>query len=210
MNQKIAIIDYQMGNLKSVAKAIEHVGGQPVITRNPRDIVNASKIILPGVGAFGACMKNLIHFELNDLIKTQIHNGKSFLGICLGLQLLFESSEETAGIEGLAVFRGTVKKFNAASPDPQITGLKIPHMGWNQLQQKHIAPLLKGIANEAEFYFVHSYYVEPQDKSIIASTTSYGIDFCSSISHNNVFACQFHPEKSQKNGLALLKNFVDL
>lgn len=197
----IAIIDYGMGNLRSVLKAFETVGHQAVVTRDPGVIGNAERVVLPGVGAFGDCMANLEHFGLADPIRAAIRSGKPFLGICLGLQLLFSESEEFGLHKGLGIIPGTVRRF------PHGTSLKVPHMGWNQVHMEQACPLFKGIANDSDWYFVHSYFVDPVDRAIAASTTTYGIPFVSSIWRENVVACQFHPEKSQSVGLRLIKNF---
>lgn len=205
MSGKIAIIDYEMGNLKSVAKAFEHVGASVVVTRNAQEIRSAAKIVLPGVGAYQHCMENLEKYDLIDVIGEQIRGGKPFLGICLGLQLLFDESEENGGTRGLGIVPGVVKKFDFGSD------LKVPHMGWNQIRfDSSDNALFKSLDEGAEFYFVHSYYVCPEDESVIAAATEYGIDFCSAIHRDNIFACQFHPEKSQKNGLKIINNFFRL
>jgi len=197
----IAIIDYGMGNLRSVSKAFEAVGHQAVVTRDPRVIGNASHVVLPGVGAFGECMANVERFGLAEPIRTAIQSGKPFLGICLGLQLLFEESEEFGIHKGLGIIPGRVRRFEI---DP---GLKVPHMGWNQVNIQRPCPLFEGITTGDYWYFVHSYFVDPFDQQIAATTTTYGIPFVSSIWHDNVVACQFHPEKSQAVGLQLIKNF---
>ena len=203
MTDTIAIIDYGMGNLRSVAKALEKVGGVVSVTRDPKVIANAGKIVLPGVGAFGDCMSNLENFGLIDPVVSAIRSGKSFLGICLGLQLLFDEGEEFGRHQGLGVIPGKVVKFKLKDP-----ALKIPHMGWNQIAQQKKNPLFAGIDNDSAFYFVHSYVIVPKNKEVIAATTNYGGDFVSAVALDNIFACQFHPEKSQANGLTLLKNFV--
>ncbi len=197
----IAIIDYGMGNLRSVSKAFESVGHQAVVTRDPRAIANASHVVLPGVGAFGDCMANLERYELIPPIQSAIQSGKPFLGICLGLQLLFTESEEFGIHKGLGLIPGRVKKF---SLDPS---LKVPHMGWNEIQVVQPAPPLAGIAPGSYCYFVHSYYVEPADPTVIATMTEYGKPFASAVWKDNVVACQFHPEKSQTVGLQVIKNF---
>lgn len=203
MSAKIAIIDYDMGNLKSVAKAFQNVGADVIVTRDPQTIASASKVVLPGVGAFTECMSNLKNYELIEPLHNAIRSGKPFLGICLGLQLLFEESEEFGPTPGLGFLKGSVKKFTA-------TDLKIPHMGWNQIQKQGDPKLFRDIADGSDFYFVHSYYAVPSDAKVIATTTDYGFPFCSSIEKDNVFACQFHPEKSQTKGLAVLKNFISI
>jgi glutamine amidotransferase len=197
----IAIIDYGMGNLRSVSKAFEAVGHQAVVTRDARVIGSASHVVLPGVGAFGDCMANLERYDLIEPIRSTIRSGKPFLGICLGLQLLFTDSEEFGLHKGLDVISGRVKKFVV---DP---ALKVPHMGWNQVNMQRVCPLFDGITDGSNWYFVHSYFVDPADPSVAATTTTYGAPFVSSIWRDNVVACQFHPEKSQSVGLRLIKNF---
>jgi len=197
----IAIIDYGMGNLRSVSKAFEAVGQQAVVTRDLAEIQNASHVVLPGVGAFGDCMANLEQLNLVESIRSTIQSGKPFLGICLGLQLLFTESEEFGLHKGLDIIAGRVKKFDL---DPS---LKVPHMGWNQISMQKTCPIFDGIADGSNWYFVHSYFVDPTDHTIAATMTTYGIPFVSSIWKDNVVACQFHPEKSQASGLRLIKNF---
>ena len=205
----IAIIDYGMGNLRSVQKAFETVGHKAVVTRDPRVIADASRVVLPGVGAFADCMANLEHYGLVEPIRKTIASGKPFLGICLGLQLLFTESEEFGLHKGLGLLPGHVKKFPFGNGQaPKKNGrLKVPHMGWNGVAIERAAPPLKGIASGEHMYFVHSYYVEPQDKSVVATVTDYGVPFVSSVWRENIFACQFHPEKSQAAGLRIVKNF---
>ncbi|MGB7292440.1 MAG: imidazole glycerol phosphate synthase subunit HisH [Thermodesulfobacteriota bacterium] len=202
----IAIIDYGMGNLRSVSKAFESLGYSTSVTRNPEEILNSSGIVLPGVGAFGDCVRNLDEFNLIEPIKKWMIQEKPFLGICLGLQVLFEESEESPGISGLEIFKGKIVKF----PKFDDKRLKIPHMGWNQVELVKETPLLKGIPDRSRFYFVHSYYPEPDDQDIIAARTTYGIDFTCAVSKGNIFACQFHPEKSSSMGLRILENFAYL
>lgn len=197
----IAIIDYGMGNLRSVSKAFEAVGHQAVVTRNAGTIKNASHVVLPGVGAFGDCMANVELYGLVDPIRAAIKSGKPFLGICLGLQLLFTESEEFGSHRGLDLIKGKVKRFTL---DP---ALKVPHMGWNEVHYQRACPLFEGIADSSHWYFVHSYYVDPTDKAVAAATTMYGSSFISAVWRDNVVACQFHPEKSQSVGLQLIKNF---
>lgn len=197
----IAIIDYGMGNLRSVSKAFERLGYTVNVTREPRLIADASHVVLPGVGAFPDCMRNLEQMGLVDPIRQALSSGKPFLGICLGLQLLFTESEEFGLHKGLGWIRGRVVRFKT-------NGLKVPHMGWNSLNMKKPTPVLEGLPADAMVYFVHSYYVAPDDPSLIATTTEYGMPFASSITVGNVFACQFHPEKSQTVGLMLLRNFA--
>jgi imidazole glycerol-phosphate synthase subunit HisH len=197
----IAIIDYGMGNLRSVSKAFEAVGYQAIITRDASLIHSASHVVLPGVGAFGDCMANLVQYELVEPIKAAVRSGKPFLGICLGFQLLFSASEEFGTHAGLDLFPGKVQAF------PKEQRMKIPHMGWNQVTVQRPCPLFEGIADGANWYFVHSFFVDPADQQITATTTNYGISFTSSIWKDNVVACQFHPEKSQTVGLQLIRNF---
>lgn len=200
----IVIVDYGMGNLRSVQKGFERIGSNALVSRDIKDIESADKLVLPGVGAFPECMKNLTHLGLVRPILDFLGSGKPFLGICLGLQLLFDESEEFGLNEGLKVIPGKVKAFSRGM------GLKIPHMGWNQVIFKKDVPIFEGIANGSFFYFVHSYFVEPALKSDIATETEYGVTFTSSIARNNIFALQFHPEKSQENGLKVLRNFSSL
>ena len=198
----IAVIDYGTGNLRSVQKAFERVGADAQITQNAEDIMRAEKIVLPGVGAIAPAMKRLRSLGLVEPIRDVIKRKRPFLGICLGLQLLFEKSEEGGSVKALSIFSGSVKKFQR---------LKVPHMGWNEIKiTKADCPLFKGIDPTTDFYFCHSYFVDPEEKNIIATKTKYGREFTSSIWHNNVFAVQFHPEKSQEAGLKVLKNFCDL
>ena len=201
----IAVIDYGMGNLRSVQKAFEAVGHQATVTRSPQIIEDASHVVLPGVGAFGDCMENLTHYGLHEPIQRTIRSGKPFLGICLGLQLLFAESEEFGAHEGLGILSGKVRRFPETMGEPD--RLKIPHMGWNTIQLQQSPPVLAGIPEQSHVYFVHSYYVEPTDPSIISTTTDYGGPFVSSVWKDNVFASQFHPEKSQQVGLQLFRNF---
>lgn len=202
----IAIIDYGMGNLRSVQKAFERVGIGAEVTREAGRIEAAAGVVLPGVGAFGACMENLGHYGLVEPVRDVIGRGTPFLGICLGLQLLFDSSEEFGAGPGLGIFRGRCVRFRD-SGDP---AFRIPHMGWNQIRTHQTLPHLRGIEDGAFVYFVHSYCVVPEDRSLIATTTSYGGEFVSAVARDNVFACQFHPEKSQTIGLRILRNFGDL
>jgi len=197
----IAVVDYGMGNLGSVQKALESVGAQAVITSDPAVILKAERIVLPGVGAFGDGMKGLQERNLVDSIRNTIESGKPFLGICLGLQLLFSESEEGGKIAGLDIIKGIVRKFPESD-------LKIPHMGWNGIKKKKECSLLKNIPDEAYMYFVHSYYVEPEDETVIAAKTEYGAEFTSMICKDNMCGMQFHPEKSQELGLRILESFV--
>ena len=201
MIKEVVIIDYGMGNLHSVTKAIAAVGSIPVITADKEVIAKAEKVILPGVGAFGDCMANLHKSGLVPLIMELLESGKPFLGICLGMQVLFEGSDEAPGVPGLGYFKGQVKYLK--------TSHKIPHMGWNKLYVKNESPLLSEA--EGEFvYFVHSFHCEPEDKSIITSVCDYGMEVTTSVGRGNVHAFQFHPEKSSRAGLGLLKKFVEL
>jgi len=199
---EIAIIDYGMGNLRSVQKGLERVGCKAQVTREPQQIVSARGVVLPGVGAFSACMENLRRFGLVEAIREVVLQRKPFLGICLGFQLLFTESEEFGPQKGLDLFPGKVVGFH-----PQ-NGLKVPHMGWNRIVKKKESPFLQGITDGDYLYFVHSYYVTPADMSVVATTTTYGTSFVSSIATDHLFACQFHPEKSQKIGLRILENFA--
>lgn len=197
----IAIVDYGMGNLRSVQKGLERVGFAAEVTRDRDRIGAAAGVVLPGVGAFGACMENLRTYQLVDTVQHVIARGTPFLGICLGMQLLFEESEEFGCVQGLGILPGRVVRF-ADAPD-----LKVPHIGWNQIRKRQNAPHLRGIEEGAFVYFVHSYYVVPGDASLVATTTEYGVEFASAIARDNVFATQYHPEKSQAVGLKILENF---
>ncbi|RMF88804.1 MAG: imidazole glycerol phosphate synthase subunit HisH [Nitrospinota bacterium] len=205
----IAIIDYGMGNLRSVQKAFAHVGYQAEVTRDPQQISTAEGLVLPGVGAFRDCMYNLKKYDLIAPLKAALEAQTPFLGICLGFQLLFTESEEFGVHAGLNILPGRVVRF----PDYAADGkerLKIPHMGWNQVEVIRASPLFQGIASGTYFYFVHSYYVVPDDPGLITTTTTYGVTFASSIHYRHIYATQFHPEKSQKPGLQLLQNFGKL
>ena len=205
----IAIIDYEMGNLRSVQKGFEKVGHNAIVTSDPTTIMDASHVVLPGVGAFPDCMRNLEEKGLLDIVPKVINSGRPFLGICLGLQLLFTESEEFGIHQGLDVIKGRVVKFSELRT-PNSERLKVPHMGWNTVSIKKRPLALEGIGDDSYFYFVHSYYVEPEDKSVVATTTNYGVEFVSSVWKDNLFASQFHPEKSQEKGLRILKNFGDI
>ena len=207
----IAIVDYGMGNLRSVHKAVEQVGGEARVISDPQAIKNASKIILPGVGAFRDCMHNLAGRGLLEPLVTAIEAGKPFLGICLGLQLLFDESDEFGIHRGMGVLPGRVTRFPDDIKDSQdATALPIPHMGWNTIEIKKDTPLFAGIESSSYFYFVHSYYAIPEEPEDIVATTPYGIEFACAVQRANIYAVQFHPEKSQANGLTVLKNFVGL
>ena len=197
-----------MGNLRSVQKGFEAVGAKAIVTSDSKKILSARSVVLPGVGAFKACMDNLEKFDLIDTVKQSVQSGKPFLGICLGLQLLFSQAEEFGSVSGLGILKGKVVGFKDApnSGDP----LKIPHMGWNNVEVKPSHPLFDSVPNQSYFYFVHSYYVVPEDTATVATTTNYGIEFVSGIHHENIHAFQFHPEKSQQLGLTVLKNFFRL
>ena len=202
----IAVIDYGMGNLRSVQKALEKTGHAALVTSSPQAIRNAYALVLPGVGAFRDCIRNLEELNLIDPIVQSVQSGKPFLGICLGLQVLFTESGEFGTTPGLNLIPGRVVRF-AQRDTPGAERLKIPHMGWNTIILRRRVPIFNGVEDGSFFYFVHSYYVIPDDTSAIATTTGYGIEFASSIQKDNIFACQFHPEKSQEVGLRLLKNF---
>lgn len=202
-----ALIDYGVGNLYSVAKAVSFVGGDVKITNDAEDLKRAEKIILPGVGAFGDCMKNLEATGLIPTILEQIAAKKFLLGICVGLQILFEKSEESPNVKGLGVFKGEVKKISAEN-------LKIPHMGWNSVAIRNaqcvMRNLFNGVKNNSYFYFVHSYHAAPDDKNLISATSDYGEKITATVESENIFATQFHPEKSGDVGLKVLKNFIEL
>jgi glutamine amidotransferase len=205
----IAIIDYGMGNLRSVEKGFQKVGVDVTVTNSPVVVKKADAVVLPGVGAFKDCMRELTNLELIDAVVEAINSGKPYLGICLGLQVLFSESEEFGRCKGLDIFRGKVVKFDFTL-NAKRSSLKVPHMGWNEIKMRDNNPLFSGIQDKSFFYFVHSYYVVPDDTSVIAATTDYGIEFTSSIRKDNVFAVQFHPEKSQAMGLQMLKNFGEI
>lgn len=200
----IAIIDYGAGNLQSVKKALDFIGAENIITDNPEIINGCDKILLPGVGSFGDAMSSMTEKGLVETVKQNALSGKPFLGICLGLQLLFEESEESPGVQGLGIFKGKIKIF------PNNMGIKIPHIGWNSLSIKQSDTLFKGILENSYVYFVHSYYLQAEDENDIATVTNYGIDFHSAVGKNNVFATQFHPEKSGDVGLQILRNFASM
>lgn len=200
----IAIIDYNAGNLKSVEKALHLLGEETVITRSFQEIEAADKVILPGVGAFGDAMEQLKKYELDKVIREVAAQGKPFLGICLGLQLLFEGSDESQGVEGLHILDGQVLRI------PDAPGLKIPHIGWNSLELANDGRLFQGIEKGAYVYFVHSYYLKAANEQIVKATTEYSTHIHASVEQGNVFACQFHPEKSGAVGLSILKNFAEL
>ena len=199
-----AIIDYDAGNLRSVEKALQALGEETVITRDREEILAADRVILPGVGAFGDAMEKLHQYGLVEIIRQVVQNGTPFLGICLGLQLLFEESEESQGVPGLGILKGKIRRI------PNTPGLKIPHMGWNSLTLRPGTRLFSGLGEEPYVYFVHSYYLEAADPEIVAASADYGVVIHAAVESGNVFACQFHPEKSSDTGLQILKNFISL
>lgn len=198
----IAIIDYDAGNLRSVEKALLALGEQPVITRDAEVLLSADKVILPGVGSFGDAMGRLHQYGLVDVIHRIVEKGTPFLGICLGLQLMFERSDESDGVEGLGLLKGEILKI----PDQE--GLKVPHMGWNSLKIREGSGLFDGLSQDSYVYFVHSYYLKAADDNIVVATTEYSTHIHAAVESGNVFACQFHPEKSSDVGLRILKNFI--
>ena len=200
----IAIIDYDAGNLKSVEKALAKLGQEGVITRDRKTILEAEKVILPGVGSFGMAMEQLKRYELDKVICETVQKGTPFLGICLGLQLLFDGSEESEGVEGLGILRGDILKI------PDTEGLKIPHIGWNSLALENGGRLFCGLEQGPYVYFVHSYYLRAADPQIVKASTEYGAHIHASVEQGNVFAGQFHPEKSGTAGLHILKNFTGI
>ena len=201
---RIAIIDYQMGNLRSVQKGFEKVGHEAMITSDPAELAKAERIVLPGVGAFGDAIAELRRRNLVEPIKEAVASGKPFLGICLGLQLLFDVGYENGEFEGLGILRGKCVRFDLPHE------FKVPHMGWNRCTIKRKAPILKNTADGTFFYFVHSYYVIPEDPGVVALEADYGHPFCAAVWKDNLFATQFHPEKSQEEGLKLLKAFAEM
>ena len=200
----IAIVDYDAGNIKSVEKALHFLGREALVTGDSEEILRADKVILPGVGAFGDAMDTIRGRGLDKVLRKVAENGTPFLGICLGLQLLFERSDEAPGAEGLGILKGEILSI------PEKEGLKIPHMGWNSLHLENNGRLFRGIEENAYVYFVHSYYLKAGDESIVKASTEYGVHIHASVEKDNVFACQFHPEKSSDVGLHILKNFVEL
>ena len=200
----IAMIDYDAGNIKSVEKALQKLGADVVITKDPQAILSADKVILPGVGAFGDAMNNLKKYGLDQVIHQVVEKGTPFLGICLGLQLLFERSDESPEAVGLGILKGEVLRI------PDAEGLKIPHMGWNSLHLQNDGRLFKGLKENDYVYFVHSYYLKAEEEEIVKATTNYSVNIHASVEKDNVFACQFHPEKSSDVGRKILKNFVEL
>lgn len=200
----ITIIDYDAGNLKSVEKALAHLGEEVTVSRDRSVILNSDKVILPGVGAYGEAMDKLKKYDLVTTIHDIVKKGTPFLGICLGLQLLFEGSDEDLKSAGLGILKGRILKI------PSTLGLKVPHMGWNSIHIKEDTRLFKGIPDDSYVYFVHSYYLKAEDEACVAAMTDYGMKIHAAVEHDNVFACQFHPEKSSDVGLHILKNFADL
>lgn len=198
----IAIIDYDAGNIKSVEKAIAFLGEEAVITRDRETILHADKVILPGVGSFGDAMEKLHKYGLVEVIHEVVAQGKPFLGICLGLQLLFESSEETPGVEGLGLLKGKIIRI------PNTDELKVPQIGWNSLQFPREGKLFKNLPQDSYVYFVHSYYLQAEEPDIVVATTEYGVTIHAAVEKDNIFACQFHPEKSSEVGLQIIKNFL--
>jgi len=209
MSSVIAVVDYGMGNLRSVSKALEHVlaeGQHVIVSSDAQEISDAERVVFPGQGAARDCMKQLHDLKLDEVVMHAAHE-KPFLGICMGMQVLMAHSEENQGVACLNLYDGDVRAFADETLAAQMKSLKIPHMGWNQVSHKQAHPLWQDIKDNNRFYFVHSYYVDPVDKTLIAGSTEYGIEFASVIARDNVFAAQFHPEKSAHDGLQLLKNF---
>ncbi len=200
----IAILDYDAGNLKSVEKALGFLGEESVITRDRKMVAGADKVILPGVGSFGAAMEQLKRYEIDKMLEEVVAEGKPLLGICLGLQLMFDGSEESSGVEGLHLLKGSILRI----PDKE--GLKIPHIGWNSLTLEHQGRLFEGVEENPYVYFVHSYYLKAEDENIVKASTEYSTHIHASVESGNVFACQFHPEKSSTVGLKLLSNFAKI
>lgn len=200
----IAIIDYDAGNIKSVEKALLFLGQEVKITRDRDEILGADKVILPGVGSFGDAMSKIHQYGLEEVIHQVVEKQTPFLGICLGLQLLFEKSDETPGVKGLGILKGEILRI------PETPGLKVPHMGWNSLKFQNNGRLFQNLPEDSYVYFVHSYYLKAEDESCVTATTEYGTHIDASVEQGNVFACQFHPEKSSDVGMQILKNFVEL
>lgn len=200
----VAIIDYDAGNIKSVEKAMKLLKQEVVVTRDPETILSADKVILPGVGSFGDAMGKIRQYDLEKVIHEVVKRRIPFLGICLGLQLLFERSEESPGVQGLGVLKGEILRI------PETEGLKVPHMGWNSLELSGDGRLFRGIPEDAYVYFVHSYYLKAEEPEVVTARTDYGTEIHASVEKGQIFACQFHPEKSSDVGLRILKNFVEL
>lgn len=199
----IAIVDYGMGNLRSIANALKKVGAEAVLTQDRQIIRSSRAIMVPGVGAFGKCIENLKKAGLFEFLKEMVEEGKLYFGICLGMQILFEESEEAPGMQGMGFIKGKVPRFAGGA-------VKVPHMGWNSIDIVKKHPFFEGVEEGSYFYFVHSFFCLPAEEGVIATKTTYGVEFASSVQKGNVFACQFHPEKSQTVGLRLLENFVRL
>lgn len=209
MSSTIVVVDYGMGNLRSVSKALEHVAQDHqhvIVSSDATEIANAERVVFPGQGAARGCMERLKALKLDEVVLKTAHE-KPFLGICMGMQVLMSRSEENQGVDCIDLYPGDVCAFSDKKIQSQMQSLKIPHMGWNKVSQTRSHPLWQGIKENSRFYFVHSYYVVPEDEALVAGTTEYGIDFVSVIARDNVFAAQFHPEKSAQDGLQLLKNF---
>ncbi|MGN1196632.1 MAG: imidazole glycerol phosphate synthase subunit HisH [Acetatifactor sp.] len=200
----IAIIDYDAGNIKSVEKALQYLGEEVIITREAEVILNADGVILPGVGAFGDAMDKLNRYGLTEVIHQYVETGKPFLGICLGLQLLFEESEESPGVRGLHLLDGKIVRI------PAENGLKVPHIGWNDLSFPREGKLFRGLKEHSYVYFVHSFYLQAEEEQVVTATAEYGVNIHASVEKGNVFACQFHPEKSSEVGMQILRNFIEL
>ena len=200
----VAIIDYDAGNIRSVEKAVRYLGKEVTVTSEPEEILAADRVILPGVGAYGDAMKRLHAMGLVEVIRQAADRGTPFLGICLGLQLLFEKSEESPGVPGLGLLQGEILRL------PELPGLKVPHIGWNSLKYPNPGRLFRGIPEDSYVYFVHSYYLKAQDEGIVTATTEYGTLVHASVESGNLFACQFHPEKSSETGLTILENFLSI
>ena len=200
----ISIIDYDAGNIKSVEKALQYLGAEAVVTRDPETILSSDGVILPGVGAFGDAMGRLRSYGLEEVLQDVTKRGIPFLGICLGLQLLFEDSEESPGVKGLGILKGHIRRI------PSDGGLKVPQIGWNSLSFPKKGTLFEGIPEGSFVYFVHSYYLQAEDPGIVVATTEYGVTIHAAVEQGNVFAMQYHPEKSSDNGLTMLRNFVNL
>ncbi len=200
----VAVIDYDAGNIRSVEKAVAALGGQAAVTRKPEEILSAEHVILPGVGAFGDAMGKLRKYGLDGVIREVVARKTPFLGICLGLQLLFESSEESEGVKGLGILPGKIVRI------PEGADLKIPHIGWNSLSYPNPGRLFKGVPEQSYVYFVHSYYLQAEDAGIVRAVTQYGVEIHASVEKENIFACQFHPEKSSETGMRILKNFLEM
>jgi len=209
MSSVTAVVDYGMGNLRSVSKALEHVAADNqkiIVTSNADEIANAERVVFPGQGAARDCMKHLKDRQLTDIVLQAAHE-KPFLGICMGMQVLMAHSEENQGIKCMNLYDGDVRAFADDVLSPQMQSLKVPHMGWNKVSHKQAHPLWQNIQQDSRFYFVHSYYVDPDDETLVTGITEYGVEFVSVIARDNVFAAQFHPEKSASDGLQLLRNF---